>query len=196
MVSRLGEVKLGDFGIVKSNRRVSKTEVGMVKGNANFMSPEQARGKPVDHRSDLFSLGHVLYYCLTGCLIYTGENDLEVLYRAASGLTTDDLRALHRLPDPAGPILERALAFDPDHRFQSAMEFADALAPHAGTGKGSHRQADAAVVRGRAAAPDERRRHGGLTPLSIGRRPAMLSGRCDSSPVTTRSSTTSTSTPL
>ena len=135
MVSRLGEVKLGDFGIVKSNRRVSKTEVGMVKGNANFMSPEQARGKPVDHRTDLFSLGHVLYYCLTGCLIYTGENDLEVLYRAASGLTTDDLRALHRLPDPAGPILERALAFDPDHRFQSAMEFADALAPHAGTGK-------------------------------------------------------------
>ncbi|MFL5305127.1 MAG: serine/threonine-protein kinase [Polyangia bacterium] len=135
MVSRLGEVKLGDFGIVKSNRRVSKTEVGMVKGNANFMSPEQARGKPVDHRTDLFSLGHVLYYCLTGCLIYTGDNDLEVLYRAASGLTSDDLRALHRLPDPAGPILERALAFEPEHRFQSAMEFADALAPHAGTGK-------------------------------------------------------------
>ncbi|MES1208935.1 MAG: protein kinase [Pseudomonadota bacterium] len=135
MVSLLGEVKLGDFGIVKSNRRVSKTQVGMVKGNANFMSPEQARGQPVDHRSDLFSLGHVLYYCLTGCLIYTGDNDLDVLYRAASGLTADDLEALHRLPDPAGPILERALSFDPDHRFQSAMEFADALAPHAGTGK-------------------------------------------------------------
>ncbi|HSS38693.1 MAG TPA: serine/threonine-protein kinase, partial [Polyangia bacterium] len=135
MVSLLGEVKLGDFGIVKSNRRVSKTEAGMVKGNANFMSPEQARGRPVDHRSDLFSLGQLLYYCLTGNLIYTGENDLEVLYRAASGLTPDDLRALRQLPDPAGPILERALAFDPDHRFQSAMEFADALAPHAGTGK-------------------------------------------------------------
>ncbi|HVT08563.1 MAG TPA: serine/threonine-protein kinase [Polyangia bacterium] len=135
MVSLLGEVKLGDFGIVKSNRRVSKTQVGMVKGNANFMSPEQARGQPVDHRSDLFSLGHVLYYCLTGCLIYTGDNDLEVLYRAASGLTAKDLEALHELPDPAGPILERALAFDPEHRFQSAMEFADALAPHAGTGK-------------------------------------------------------------
>ncbi|MES1204966.1 MAG: serine/threonine-protein kinase [Pseudomonadota bacterium] len=135
MVSLLGEVKLGDFGIVKSNRRVSKTQVGMVKGNANFMSPEQARGQPVDHRSDLFSLGHVLYYCLTGCLMYTGDNDLDVLYRAASGLTDDDLASLHRLPDPAGPILERALAFDPEHRFQSAMEFADALAPHAGTGK-------------------------------------------------------------
>jgi hypothetical protein len=135
MVSLLGEVKLGDFGIVKSNRRVSKTQVGMVKGNANFMSPEQARGQTVDHRSDLFSLGHVLYYCLTGCLLYTGENDLDVLYRAANGITTDDLALLRKLPEPAGSILERALAFDPDHRFQTAGEFADALAPHAGTGK-------------------------------------------------------------
>ena len=50
-------MKLSDFGIVKSNRRVSKTQVGMVKGNANFMSPEQARGQAVDARSDLFSLG-------------------------------------------------------------------------------------------------------------------------------------------
>jgi hypothetical protein len=135
MVSLLGEVKLGDFGIVKSNRRVSKTQVGMVKGNANFMSPEQARGQTVDHRSDLFSLGHVLYYCLTGCLLYTGENDLDVLYRAANGITAEDLAALRGLPEPAGSILERALAFDPDHRFQTAAEFADALAPHAGTGK-------------------------------------------------------------
>jgi serine/threonine-protein kinase len=135
MVSLLGEVKLGDFGIVKSNRRVSKTQVGMVKGNANFMSPEQARGQPVDQRSDLFSLGHVLYYCLTGCLLYTGENDLDVLYRAANGITPEDVAALQRLPEPAGSILQRALAFDPEHRFQTATEFADALAPHAGTGK-------------------------------------------------------------
>jgi hypothetical protein len=135
MVSLLGEVKLGDFGIVKSNRRVSRTQVGMVKGNANFMSPEQARGQPVDHRSDLFSLGHVLFYALTGCLIYSGDNDLDVLYRAAGGLLAEDLEIIRKLPDPAGPILERALAFDPEHRFQSATEFADALAPHAGTGK-------------------------------------------------------------
>lgn len=135
MVSLLGEVKLGDFGIVKSNRRVTQTQVGIVKGNANFMSPEQARGQPVDHRSDLFSLAHVLYYCLTGFLLYTGENDLDVLYRAASGLTEEDVEALRRLPEPAASILERALAFDPDHRFQSATEFAEALAPHTGTGK-------------------------------------------------------------
>ena len=137
MVSQLGEVKLSDFGIVKSNRRVSKTQVGMVKGNANFMSPEQARGQPVDHRSDLFSLGHVLFYCLAGELLYTGENDLDVLYRAASGVTPEDLARIRKLPDPAASVLEKALAFEPAERFQSAAEFADALAAHASGGKGA-----------------------------------------------------------
>jgi hypothetical protein len=137
MVSLPGEVKLSDFGIVKSNRRVSKTQVGMVKGNANFMSPEQARGQPVDHRSDLFSLGHVLYYCLAGDLLYTGENDLDVLYRAANGITPEDLTRIRRLPDPAASVLEKALAFEPAERFQSAVEFADALAAHASGGKGA-----------------------------------------------------------
>ncbi len=135
MISLQGEVKLSDFGIVKSNRRVSQTQVGMVKGNANFMSPEQARGQPVDHRSDLFSLGLVLYYCLTGRLLYSGENDLDVLYRAASGITPEDLIELRKLPEPAGHILEKALALDPAERFQSATEFADALAAHIGAGK-------------------------------------------------------------
>src|SRR6185369_13697714 len=74
MISFQGEVKLSDFGIVKSNRRVSQTQVGMVKGNANFMSPEQAQGHAVDGRSDLFSTGVLLYYCLTGELLYGGDN--------------------------------------------------------------------------------------------------------------------------
>src|SRR5580692_10021690 len=137
MVSLAGEVKLSDFGIVKSNRRVSKTQVGMVKGNANFMSPEQARGQAVDHRSDLFSLAHVLYYCLAGQLLYTGANDLDVLYRAASGITAEDLTQIRKLPDPAAGILEKALALEPAERFQSAAEFADALAAHASAGKGT-----------------------------------------------------------
>jgi serine/threonine-protein kinase len=132
MVSMAGEVKLGDFGIVKSNSRVSRTQVGVVKGNANFMSPEQARGQGVDARSDLYSLGLALYYGLTGQLLYTGNNDLEVLYRAAGGLTLDDIARIRRLPDPAPQILERAMAGNPGQRFQSAQEFADELAVHMG----------------------------------------------------------------
>jgi serine/threonine-protein kinase len=135
MVSLQGEVKLGDFGIVKSNRRVTQTQVGMVKGNANFMSPEQARGQAVDYRSDLFSLAHVLHYCLTGRLLYSGDNDLDVLYRAASGLSDEDVRYLEQFPEPARGVLTKALAFDPAERFQSAGEFADALAAHIGGGK-------------------------------------------------------------
>jgi serine/threonine-protein kinase len=135
MISLQGEVKLSDFGIVKSNRRVTKTQVGMVKGNANFMSPEQARGMHVDARSDLFSLAQVLYFCLTNELLYSGDNDLDVLYKAATGPTLEDYRRMHDLPDPSGMILEKALAFDPRERFQSATEFAGVLAAHVGGGK-------------------------------------------------------------
>ena len=135
ILSLQGEVKLSDFGIVKSNRRVTKTQIGMVKGNANFMSPEQARGQGVDARSDLFSIGQVLYFCLTNELMYAGDNDLDVLYKAASGPTEDDLNRIKMLPDPAPQILEKALSFDPALRFQSAAEFAGVLAAHTGGGK-------------------------------------------------------------
>jgi hypothetical protein len=135
LVSLAGEVKLSDFGIVKSNDRVSRTQVGIVKGNANFMSPEQARGQAVDARSDLFSLGLVLYHCLSGEMLYPGHSDLEVLHHAAGGLLRDDFERIRRLPDPAPQILERALALDPNERFQSAFEFADELAIHMGGGR-------------------------------------------------------------
>jgi serine/threonine protein kinase len=135
LVSLQGEVKLFDFGIVKSNRRVTKTQVGMVKGNANFMSPEQARGHNVDGRSDLFSLALVLYYTLTNELFYDGENDLEVLYQAATGPTAEGYRKIRALPEPAAQILEKALAIDPAHRFQTSDEFAAMLAAHIGGGK-------------------------------------------------------------
>jgi serine/threonine protein kinase len=135
IMSAQGEVKLADFGIVKSNRSVSKTQMGTVKGNANFMSPEQARGQSVDARSDLFSVALVLYYCLTNRLLYDGTNDLEVLFKAASGATMEDYESIRRLASPAGDVLGRALAPDPADRFQSAAEFADVLAPHIGGAK-------------------------------------------------------------
>jgi serine/threonine protein kinase len=135
MISLRGEVKLADFGIVKASRRVSRTQVGMVKGNANFMSPEQARGQEVDARSDLFSLAAVLFYCLTGELLYSGDNDLDVLYKAARGPTPEDLMRIATLPEPAASILAKALSFEPADRFQSAAEFADQLAAFMGGGK-------------------------------------------------------------
>ena len=106
---------------------MSKTDERVVKGNVNFMSPEQARGEPVDARSDLFSVGLVMFTCLTGRTLYDGQSAIHQLMRAAVGPVTEHLRLLDDLPAEAGNILGRALAFDPAARFHSAAEFARAL---------------------------------------------------------------------
>jgi len=134
MVTPRGDVKLFDFGIVKATGRVSRTEAGVVKGNVSFMSPEQARGEPVDSRSDLFSLGLVIYYGLTNEQIYRGAGTFEQLLQAASGPTAEDLSKLSDLP-LASRILGRALAVDPARRYQTAAEFAADLAGHMAGGR-------------------------------------------------------------
>jgi len=141
MVTARGEVKLFDFGIVKGEGRVSKTDVGVVKGNVSFMSPEQARGQAVDARSDLFSLGLVLYYGLTGEQLYPGQSTFDQLMRAATGPKTEQLKLVAELPPAAVPIVTRALAVDPSMRYQTAADFGAAVAPLVGGGK-----AEAAAV--------------------------------------------------
>ncbi|HEY2899690.1 MAG TPA: serine/threonine-protein kinase [Polyangia bacterium] len=132
LISYRGEVKLTDFGIAKAERRISRTEVGMVKGNASFMSPEQARGDSVDVRSDIFSAGLVLYYCLTGQFLYGGETTINRLMRAAVGPATSQFNQIEELPDAAAAILQRALANDPAQRYSTAEEFKRALGPNIG----------------------------------------------------------------
>jgi hypothetical protein len=129
MVTSRGEVKLADFGIVKAAGRLSTTDVGVVKGNVSFMSPEQARGQAVDARSDLFSLGLVMYYGLTNDPLYPGTATFERLMKAATGPRTEHLQRMQELPPAVWKVLVRALAVDPDARFQTAAEFAAELAP-------------------------------------------------------------------
>jgi serine/threonine-protein kinase len=130
MLTARGEVKLFDFGIVKAIGRLAKSEEGVVKGNIAFMSPEQARSEPVDARSDLFSLGLVIYNGLTNERLYRDDDgSFEQLRRAGVGPTSEQLARLDRFPF-AGPILRRALAVDPARRYPSAVEFAAALVPH------------------------------------------------------------------
>jgi tRNA A-37 threonylcarbamoyl transferase component Bud32 len=129
LISYQGEVKLTDFGIVKAGQRVSQTEMGMVKGNASFMSPEQARGSKVDARSDLFSTGVVMFCCLTGQALYKGETTLNQLVRAAVGPATAQFQQIETLPPQSVHVLSRALMLDPAHRYQSAADFARELAP-------------------------------------------------------------------
>jgi hypothetical protein len=128
MISAGGEVKLLDFGIAKANdRRLSQTQLGQVKGNVFFMSPEQAQGLAVDARSDLFSLGLVMYACLAGKTLYEGTNTYELLARSGRGLTDDDWRMVRSLPEATREVLSRALQYLPDQRFSSAEEFAAAI---------------------------------------------------------------------
>ncbi len=134
LLSARGEVKLFDFGIVKAEGRVTKTQHGVVKGNVSFMSPEQARGTSIDGRADLFSLGLVIYYCLTGEVLYRGETTYELLVKAATGPGPDELARIAALPAPCAAIVGRALEVNPDRRYQTAAEFAAALGPHTAGG--------------------------------------------------------------
>ena len=128
IISERGEVKVLDFGIMKATHRVSQTESGTVKGSVGFMSPEQARGKAVDHRSDLYSTGLVILYAATGEPTYSGETFYDLLTAAATGPGDEQLARIAALPAPLPAILGRALDVDPDRRFQTSGEFRAAVA--------------------------------------------------------------------
>ncbi len=127
MISADGELKLLDFGIVKADNKLTKTQEGIVKGNVFFMSPEQARGLPVDLRADLFSLGLVIYAAAAATPLYTGKTNYDLLLKAGGGLGDEDWARVSALPEPIATLLKKALQFDPNERFQNAEEFAAAI---------------------------------------------------------------------
>jgi serine/threonine-protein kinase len=129
LVSSRGDVKLLDFGIVKATGRSTETRSGMVKGNVNCMSPEQAQGLAVDARADLFSLAMTLFRLASGTALYGAGTAFELLVRAAAGPTADDLARVRALGGPLAAALEKALQPDREKRFASATEFAAALPP-------------------------------------------------------------------
>src|SRR4029453_15686648 len=98
------------------------------------MSPEQARGTDIDGRADLFSLGLVIFYCLTGDVLYHGATTYELLVKAAPGPGPEELARIEALASPAKELLLRALQIDPTRRFQTAAEFGAAVAPHVAGG--------------------------------------------------------------
>lgn len=121
-------VKLTDFGLARAAEDVKLTRTGFVAGSPLYMAPEQARGDEIDHRSDLFSLGSVLYEAASGAPAFDGKTPLAVLRRVADE-TPQPLHASNPdMPEWMSEIILKLLAKNPADRYQSAAEVAETFA--------------------------------------------------------------------
>jgi WD40 repeat protein len=123
-------VKLTDFGLARAVDDASLTGSGYVAGTPMYMAPEQARGEPVDHRADLFSLGSVLYTMCTGRPPFRAETALAVLKRVCEDTPRPIREVNPDIPEWLTAIVFRLHAKDPAQRFQSAAEVAALLSLH------------------------------------------------------------------
>src|SRR5499427_3725056 len=121
-----GKVKITDFGIAKVASS-NLTTTGQFLGTPNYMSPEQVSGAPVDGRSDIFSLGVVLYELLTGRKPFQGDNLTAISYKIVHEDFTPPAELSHDVPHEFNPIVARAMAKDPWNRYQRGKDMALAL---------------------------------------------------------------------
>ncbi len=124
MLNRQGEIKVMDFGIARAvaDTQATMTQTAQVIGTAQYLSPEQARGERVDARSDLYSVGCLLYELLTGRPPFTGDSPVAIAYQHVREAPVPPSRVDPDLPDWADPIVLRAMEKDPNDRYQSAAE--------------------------------------------------------------------------
>jgi beta-lactam-binding protein with PASTA domain/predicted Ser/Thr protein kinase len=121
LVDREGRVKVTDFGIARAGTS-QMTEAGSIVGTAQYLSPEQARGGEVDQRSDLYSLGVVLYELLTGKTPFEGDTPVEIAMKHLSTTPPQPSTLRSDLPHDLDMVVMRALAKDPEDRYQTADE--------------------------------------------------------------------------
>ena len=130
LISRQGEVKVADFGLAKATSQLETTEPGVVKGKMSYLSPEAARGEEVDSRSDIFSVGILLYELLTGKRLFYGETDYQTV-ELVRNAKIPPIRAQN--PDveqELEDVVRKALAQKVEDRFQSATDLQEELAKY------------------------------------------------------------------
>jgi serine/threonine-protein kinase len=125
--------KITDFGIARVTDS-SKTKTGMVLGTPSYMSPEQLSGKKIDGRSDLFSLGVMMYQMTCGRLPFEGESMTQLMFAIANEPHPNILEMNPTLPEYMKDLIDQALAKNFDDRFQTGAEFAAAIRTYRQTG--------------------------------------------------------------
>jgi len=127
LVSFDGEVKVIDFGLAKAVGRRSQTRHGVVKGKLTYLSPEQARGDELDHRSDIYALGTCLWEWLTGKRLYLRDSDQEIIQAVRQGKVPSPRTIDTRVPEQLERIVMRALERERDRRYATALAMHDDL---------------------------------------------------------------------
>ena len=123
-----GRVYLTDFGISRTaSGGETVTDSGELVGTADYVAPEQIAGDDVDHRADIYALGAVLHFALTGQAPFPRDNELATLFAHSNAPRPRPSQARPGLPEAIDPVVEKAMAIDPEERFQSAGALARAL---------------------------------------------------------------------
>jgi len=154
LLSYDGEIKLIDFGIAKAANKAGKTQAGILKGKFGYMSPEQVRGLPLDRRSDVFSVGIVLYELLTGERLFVGESDFSTLEKVRNVEIMPPSTYNRKIPEELEQIVLKALAKDVDDRYQTAMDLHDDLQSFMYTSGNFFARKDLAAYMGKAFAEE------------------------------------------
>jgi serine/threonine protein kinase/Tfp pilus assembly protein PilF len=159
MITTRGQVKVLDFGVAKISKPVEqtandnstdvKTSLGIILGTVPYMSPEQAHGQEVDHRSDIFSLGVVMYEMATGRLPFFGSNKVETIERITRSQPEAIARFNYNIPEELERIIRKSLEKDRERRYQSSRELLIDL-------KNLHRDSGAAVTKAKTVMPQPR----------------------------------------
>jgi serine/threonine-protein kinase len=173
IVDREGRIQVADFGIARAGTS-QMTEAGSIIGTAQYLSPEQARGAPVDESSDLYSTGVVLYELLTGAVPFTGETAVEIAMKHLSHVPAAPSTIRPEIPHDLDLVVLRALAKNPEDRYRSATDMDRDLELVArGEGVGQETEDAATTVLAGASAPTT------ITQAASGaggRRPPIASG--------------------
>ncbi|WP_437963278.1 protein kinase [Sorangium sp. So ce260] len=123
LITKYGEVKIVDFGLAKATSQLEKSEAGIIKGKFSYLSPEAAQGLEVDHRTDIFAVGAILWEMLSGKRLFLGDTDYQTVKLVQQAQIPPLSEINKAVPPELDRIVARSLAREPGDRYGSAREF-------------------------------------------------------------------------